>query len=110
MRNALTVVKTLPQPKSAEPEQYVPLTAEIIKAIASDIGKDTAAYISVMYPEAVKASSSTFLLSLRNHIFNEIMASVKYNDAGEIRVRLEERRKWRREWLAQWRKIRKARK
>lgn len=79
---------------------------ELIKAIAMDIGKEVAAYIEVQYPEAVKATSSTFLLSVRNSIHNQIMAAIEVNDAGEIAVRLERRKKHRREWKAAWKKIR----
>src|ERR1700722_16044439 len=49
-----------------------PWSRELVKEIAMDIGKEIAAYIEVMYPEAVKATSSTFLFSVRNGIFNEI--------------------------------------
>ncbi len=52
-----------------------------------------------MYPRAVEAASSTFLLSLRNSIFNEIIAAIGTSDAGEIKMRLawrkQERRKLR---------------
>lgn len=86
----------------------VGITKEIIKEIAMDIGKDTVAYVEVMYPEAIKAASSTFKLSLRNYIFNEIMASIELDNPEPIRQRLEKRRQFRRKWLAQYRKIRKA--
>lgn len=46
---------------------------ELAKLIAMEIGKSTAFHISQMYPEAVQATSSTFLLSVRNHVYNEIM-------------------------------------
>lgn len=84
------------------------LPLDIIKAIAEDIGRDTAAYIEVMYPEAVKAASSTFKLSLRNHIYNEIMASVRLNDPALIKVRLEQRAGWRKKWVATYRKLRRS--
>jgi len=103
-----------------------PITAQaatdaLIKAFAEDIGQDTAAYIKVMYPEAVKAASSTFLLSLRGHIHNQIVAAFKANENGEIIPQsvttdehgefidhLVQRKQWRREWLATWRKLRKS--
>jgi len=71
-----------------------------------DIGKETVAYVEVMYPEAIKAASSTFKLSLRNHIYNQIMAAIEVNDEGKIKDRLVDRKKSRREWLATYRKIR----
>lgn len=71
-----------------------------------DIGKDVCAYIEVMYPQAVKATSSSFLLSVRNSIHNEIMAALETTDEAGIRSRLAERKKFRREWKAQWKRIR----
>lgn len=89
--------------RPAAPE---PLSRDIIKAIAMDIGKQVAAYIEVMYPDAVKATSSTFLLSVRNCVFNEIMAALETIDENAIRARLEDRRVFRRQWKAAYRKIR----
>lgn len=73
-----------------------------------DIGEELVAYIEVMYPEAIKATSSTFKLSMRNHIYNDIMAAIETNDAGEIRERLAKRKEFRRNWVAQYRKIRRG--
>lgn len=72
-----------------------------------DIGKEVVAYIEVMYPQAIAATSSTFKLAVRNCIHNQIMAALEVNEEGAIRARLEDRRKFRREWLATYRKIRK---
>jgi len=71
-----------------------------------DIGKEVVAYIEVQYPKAIEATSSTFKLSVRNCIYNQIMAAIEVNDAGEITARLETRKKFRRQWTAAWRKIR----
>ena len=79
---------------------------ELVKAIAMDIGKETVAYVEVMYPDAIKATSSTFKLSLRNHIYNEIMAAIEVNDEGNVIARLQDRKKFRRWWTAAYRKIR----
>lgn len=80
---------------------------ELVKDIAMDIGKDVCVYVEVMYPAAVKAASSTFLLSLRNSIHNEIIAALDGpTDEASIRQRLADRKKFRREWKAQWKKIR----
>lgn len=78
----------------------------LVQQIAMDIGKDTVAYIEVQYPEAIRATSSTFKLSVRNHIYNQIMAALETTDADAIVARLADRKKHRREWTAQWRKIR----
>lgn len=83
-----------------------PWSKELIKAIAMDIGKDTVAYIEVMYPKAIEATSSTFKLSVRNHIYNQIMAAIEVTDEGKVNARLRDRKKFRRDWTAAYRKIR----
>jgi hypothetical protein len=103
-RNAIIEAKreisTLPAPSAPG------WSKELVQAIAMDIGKEVAAYIEVMYPKAVEATSSTFLLSVRNSIYNEIMAAIEVNDAGQITARIKDRKKFRREWKAAWKKIR----
>lgn len=81
---------------------------ELVKAIAMDIGKETVAYVEVSYPEAIKATSSTFTLSLRNHIYNEIMAAIEVTDEGKVVARLADRKSFRRWWTAAYRKLRKS--
>ncbi len=54
-----------------------PLSRDIIREIAMDIGKAVAAHIEIMYPNAVAATSRTMLLSVRNTAFNEIMAALE---------------------------------
>lgn len=54
----------------------------LVKAVALDIGKQIVAYIEVMYPEAITATSSTFKLSVRNSIYNEIMAAIQVRSYG----------------------------
>lgn len=81
---------------------------ELVKAIAMDIGKETVAYVEVMYPQAIEATSSTFKLSLRNHIYNEIMAAIEVTDEGKVIARLADRKSFRRWWTAAYRKIRKS--
>ena len=39
-------------------------------------------------------------------LFNEIMAAIDVNDAGQIEARLVDRKKFRREWKAAYHKIR----
>ncbi len=87
-------------------EETPAIAKDIVKQIAMDIGKDTCAYIEVMYPEAVKAASSTFMLSVRNHIYNQIMASLETTNEFEILSRLADRKEWRRKWKAQYKRIR----
>ena len=77
---------------------------ELIKQIAMDIGKETVAYVEVMYPKAITATSSTFKLALRNHIYNEIMAAIDVTDGLENR--LEKRQRFRRRWVKTYRDLR----
>ena len=82
------------------------ISKELIKAIAMEIGKGTVAYVEVMYPEAIKATSSTFKLSLRNHIYNDIMAIAELNTEQTIRQNLQDRSSFRERWVAMYRKMR----
>lgn len=79
---------------------------DLVKAIAEDIGRDTVAYIEVMYPDAIKATSSTFKLSVRNHIYNQIMDAIEVNDAGQVMARLHDRANFRKWWVGVYRKLR----
>lgn len=81
---------------------------DLIKQIAMDIGKETVAYIEVMYPQAISATSSTFKLSVRNHIYSEIMAAISVTDEGEVITRLDQRKRFRRQWVKAYRDIRRS--
>jgi hypothetical protein len=93
-----------------EPHSTLParldLSRELVKEIAMDIGKEVASHIETMYPKAVAAASSTFLLSVRNCVFNEIIAALDTIDEEAIRNRLEVRKRFRRKHRAVYRKIR----
>ena len=82
--------------EDADQQGTIPLTRDLIKEIAMDIGKEVVDYIERMYPQAVASTSSTFKLSLRNCIHNEIMAAIQVNDEVKIIERLEYRKKFRR--------------
>lgn len=101
--NALQKLETLP----ALPDQEGPWSKELVRSIAMDIGKDVVAYIEVMYPKAIEATSSSFKLSVRNHIHNQVMEAIKLRDAESVAAWLATRKKHRREWLACYRRIRK---
>lgn len=81
-------------------------TQDLIKQIALDIGKEVSAHIERMYPDAVTAASSTFLLSVRNCTYNEIMAALVHNNEYEIISRLKERAISRKQLRAMYKKIR----
>jgi hypothetical protein len=72
----------------------------LVKAIAMDIGKEVVHYVEGMYPQAISATSSTFRLSLRNCIYNEIMAALEVNDEGKIIARLKANKDHRRKMNA----------
>ena len=55
----------------------LPTDEDSIKRMAREIGKNVAFYVETMYPEAVKAASSSFLLSVRNHTYNTIMGAIQ---------------------------------
>ena len=78
----------------------------LVKALAMNIAKNVVAYVDVMYPEAPKACSSTFRLSLRNTIYNEIMSSLELNEEGQILSALKDQATFRRQWTAAYKKIR----
>lgn len=79
---------------------------ELIKAMALAVGKNLAAYVEVMYPEAMEAASSTFKTSLRNHVYNDIMHVSTLHTAAEIRAWLSRNDAYRKQWVAAHRKIR----
>lgn len=78
----------------------------LVKGIAMDIGKEVVAYVERMYPSAIHATSSTFRLSLRNTIYNEIIAALEATDEAEILARLAQRKKDRRDLKKRWALIR----
>jgi hypothetical protein len=82
----------------AKPDPLLP--PDLLKSMAMDIGKEVAAYIERMYPAAVEAASSSFLLSLRNSIYNEIVATMEARTVGETEMRLERRKSDRRKLRA----------
>lgn len=82
---------------------------DLLHAIARDVGEEIVDYVRRMYPEAIESTSSTFCLSLRNSIHNQIVSVVrerKYvGDFENGTLRPAENPK---EWLA-WRRFRRKR-
>jgi hypothetical protein len=70
------------------------------------IGKEVVAHIEIMYPQAITAAPGTFKTSVRNTVYNQIMAAIEVNDAGGIAVRLKERKRARTKLTAAYRKLR----
>lgn len=68
---------------------------ELFKKTVWDIAKEVVHHIEMMYPEAVKATSSTFTLSVRNTVYSEIMAAAEVENWVDALTRLETRKKQR---------------
>lgn len=83
-----------------------PISRDVIKMIADDIGKEVASHIETMYPDAVTATSKNMLLSVRGCVHNEIMAALGEITEEAILARLEQRKIDRRRHRAVWRKLR----
>ena len=79
---------------------------ELIQAMAMDAGKSLCAYLEVMYPQVWHGQNSGFKLSMRNHVYNDIMALADLHDADKIRARLAANEKHRKEWVGAYRKMR----
>jgi len=75
------------------------ITQELIKEIAMEIGKETVSYIEYMYPKAIENTSSTFKIAVKNHIYNDIMAALKYTNENDIKTWLAERKTFRRKFM-----------
>jgi hypothetical protein len=83
-----------------------PIPRDLLKDLALDVGKEVAAYIERMYPRAVEAASSTFLLAVRNRVHNEIVETMGLSSIGEIEQRLARRKQERRQLRAVWKAAR----
>lgn len=90
------------------PEDEGGISRELIKAVAMEIGKSAIAHVEMMYPDAIKAATSTFKLSLRNHIYNDIMAIADIQTEGAMKINLSDREANRKELLRMYRKMRRA--
>ena len=93
-------------PKETLPATPGPWSRELVKEIAMDIGKEVVAHIELMYPRAIEATPGTFKLSVRNTVYNQIMAAIDVNDAGQIAARLKDRKRARTTLTAAYRKMR----
>lgn len=106
MPKNLQNVVTLPVVRVERP-QSGPWSKELVRAIAMDIGKAVVHHIETMYPNALNGiSESSFKLSVRNTVHNEIMTAIEVNDEGQIVARLKERKEHRRKIKAAYKKLR----
>lgn len=70
-----------------------------------DVGKEMVAYLEVMYPDVFEKMNSGCLLSIRNHIHNDIIAAMEIHGAANHLERLKERAEFRRKWVAAYRNL-----
>ena len=71
-----------------------------------DAGKSLCAYLEVMFPDVWHGQNSGFKISMKHHVYNDIMALADLHDEAAIRKRLADNEAHRKEWLKQWRMIR----
>lgn len=83
-----------------------PLARALVKAIAMDIAKEVVHHIKIMYPQAIKACPTTFPVSVRGCVYNEIMAALDVNEEGQIRLRLAHRKRFRRQMTKAYSQLR----
>jgi hypothetical protein len=86
----------------------IPWSREVVEEIARDIGDAVLAHVETMYPSAIQATPSTFKISLRNCVRNEIIAAVSVNDAVQAIARIRERKRFRRKTRANFSRMRNA--
>ena len=72
------------------------ITRDLVKQIAMDIGKEVVTHIEIMYPATFKAVAKIAKLSVRNCVYNEIMAALEVTDEGAIVARIQDRKELRR--------------
>lgn len=82
------------------------ISRELVKAIAKDVGDSLAAYVEVMFPEIWHGSKQGFKISLRNHVYNDIVSIADLHDEAAIRKRLAGNLEHRKKWVGAYRTTR----
>ena len=82
------------------------LSKELIKAMAMDAGKSLCAYLEVMFPKVWHGQNSGFKISMKHHVYNDIMALADLHDEAAIRKRLADNETHRKKWVGAYRKMR----
>lgn len=82
------------------------ISRDLIKAMAMDAGKSLCAYIEVMFPQVWHSQNSGFKISMKHHVYNDIMALADLHDEAAIRKRLAENEAHRNAWVGGYRKMR----
>src|SRR5947209_1975959 len=96
MTKNIVVKASQPTLNELEPIAEIGWSRELVRQIAKDVGEAVTTHIELMYPGAIVSAPSTFKLSVRNTVMNEIMAAVDVSDAGRIEARLKDRKAFRR--------------
>lgn len=79
---------------------------DLIKAMAMDAGKSLCAYLEVMFPQVWHGQNSGFKISMKHHVYNDIMALADLHDESAIRKRLADNEAHRKAWVGAYRKMR----
>lgn len=82
------------------------ISRKLVKEMAADVGKSLAAYVEVMFPEIWHRSKAGFKISLRNHVYNDIVSLADLHDEAAIRKRLADNEAHRKRWVGAYRKMR----
>ena len=73
-----------------------------------DAGKSLCAYLEVMFPDVWHGQNSGFKISMKHHVYNDIMSLADLHDEAAIRKRLADNEAHRKEWVGAYRKMRRA--
>lgn len=82
------------------------ISRDLIKAMAMDAGKSLCAYLEVMFPEVWHSQNSGFKISMKHHVYNDIMALADLHDEAAIKKRLADNEAHRKAWVGGYRKMR----
>ena len=82
------------------------ISRDLIKAMAMDAGKSLCAYLEVMFPEVWHGQNSGFKISMKHHVYNDIMALAELHDEAAIRKRLSDNEAHRKAWVGAYRNMR----
>jgi len=105
----VAVAPSMPaMPPSEQRKQGGDISRELIKAMAMDAGKSLCAYIEIMFPEIWHGSKSGFKISMKHHVYNDIMALADLHDEAAIRQRLADNEAHRKRWVGAYRKMRRT--
>lgn len=106
MNAALDRVKQVPVLNTPARPEREGISRDLIKAMAMDAGKSLCAYLEVMFPEVWHGQNIGFKISMKHHVYNDIMALADLHDEAAIRKRLADNEAHRKQWVGSYRKMR----